>query len=160
MRKWRLREVVALARGHAASKQQKPDFNPDSTAQYLQLCPEVGERRVSLRNGKQFSVRWGCREGMLERLAKATPHRLWAGVPKDLHHLIRAPFGLPFSGRVPGMWQPRVTWKRVPNSVQEALPAGRVPHLHVLRGLRAHGRGDHSLHPGTAIPLERTTARL
>lgn len=66
----------------------------------------------------------------------------------------------PSSRGVAGVRQPGTAGKRLPNTLQTPLPARRVPDLHVLRGLRAHGGGHHQVHPGPALALERPAAHL
>lgn len=39
------------------------------------------------------------------------------------------------------LWKPRSPWQRLPDPVQETLPAWRVPNLCLLPRLRAHRRG-------------------
>lgn len=58
------------------------------------------------------------------------------------------------------LWKPRSPWQRLPDPVQETLPACRIAHLCLLPRLRAHRRGSHKVHFRKPVILERPTATL
>lgn len=92
---------------------------------------EVGGGEVSLGNGKRLEGRGKQRDGTGEA-GRSPIRQAVSGSPPGFAYLLRAALGLRFSGGVPGVRQPWLTRKRLPNPVQASLPAGRVPYLHVL----------------------------
>lgn len=77
---------------------------------------------------------------------------LFWGTQQDL--MFPSSWGLRF------LWKPRSPWQRLPDPVQETLPAQRIAHLCLLPRLRAHRRGSDKVHFRKPVILERPTAAL